>query len=133
MIPGRAEISYEETTWENIPELKEATEYFESIWPPKDGLTGPLAQTGEPYTVIVSGGIKEQARRFPIWCSNITFAVNLWRKAIDDYADVEDGMLYWRNKPSLCTLAIKDKEQTTRLYTVYSRLLISDRPEIQAA
>ena len=85
------------------------------------------AATGEPYVVIVSGGVKEEGCPVVCWCSSEDHAIRLWRDAINEYAKEKSGVLYWRTPPQL------DRRKIARdyFYVVYSRLLISDKPQIQ--
>ena len=102
------------------------------------------AATGEPYVTFVSGGIKEEGCPVVCWCSSEDHAIRLWRDAVHKYARQVHAhfpdpysaagcifkrpiILYWRWPPQI------ERRKLARdfFYVVYSRLLISDKPQIQ--
>jgi hypothetical protein len=109
------------------------------------------APTGEYYIEIVSGGFRlYEAEHQPCGASCLSeeTAVDLWLQAVRDYAADKSGTLYWRIPPEMgevMLLQVKDNgERFTmardgfvikpyRYYRVYSRLLISDKPQIMPA
>ena len=113
-----------------------------------------LAPTGEPYIELLSGTTKEQGDRFPAWCASPEIAIALWLRSIRDYvkAAPEGSTLYWRVFPELGgrplfnidgitinqdgSLACSPEGRralTHEYFAVYSRLLVSNKPRIQAA
>jgi hypothetical protein len=121
-----------------IEELEaDLAERFEIV----QGYPSALSQTGEPYTVVVSGGQYEDFRsdtKCPILCTSEDIAVRTLRDAIMLYAENKRGKLYWRVRPEVMKrdvpkdFSIKDRMlreilQIGPLYVGYSRLLISDR------
>lgn len=129
-----------------LDEARAEVEACFEVWP--DLGNYHQAPTGEPYIQIVSGGSVEEAERLPVLCATPEIAVRLWLRAMVDYAGGRRGQtLYWRFHPELndidC-LAVGpdgssnlDREMrammTRKYYTVYSRLLVSDKPRIQPA
>jgi hypothetical protein len=101
------------------------------------------AATGEEYVVIVSGGMKDEGERCPCFCRSEADAVRLWRDAINAYANGKSGTLYWRAAPEMHSTVMRvdnydelspDIQQwfgKETFWVVYSRLLISDKPQIQ--
>ena len=118
-------------------------------------LVGPkgndrLAPTGEEYIVICSGGIKSDYDLTPALASTEALAVELWMRAVREYAaqfDRTTCTLYWRIVPEMDKayfLSVDEdgkfefeeelrKSFTRVTYRVYSRMLISDKPQIQPA
>ena len=108
--------------------------------------TGATAPTGEPYVSLVSGGIKAEGERLPAYFSTPERAIVAWYDSALRYAQ-HGNVLYWRELPSLESQQYapvdadgefaKDtdlrKMMTITVYTVYSRLLVSDKPIIQPA
>ena len=104
------------------------------------------APCGEPYITVVSGGLKAQGDRIPIYFGTEVRAVEWWRYGVMDYAETIapeaqwGGLhLYWREEPrfesaeyvamSQATMlgkrsALSD-DLTVTLGTVWSRLLIT--------
>ena len=107
--------------------LDEARAELESRFIVADVGNNYWAATGEPYVVIVSGGIKEEGCPVVCLCSSEAHAIRLWRDAVNEYAKEKSGVLYWRTPPQL------ERRKIARdfFYVVYSRLLISDKPQIQ--
>ena len=97
-----------------------------------DGLAMVRSQTGEEYTVIVSGGSKPECRRPPVLCLTEELAVKFWLDAFNEFARDKCGTVYWRTRPQLDSWQIKQvglpDEFVETVYVVYSRLLISDKP-----
>lgn len=92
-----------------------------------------LAPTGEPYTVVVSGGDCADGEHRPILCATPEIAVRFWLRAAHDHAEGKTGTLYWRVRPVLESATVSQGADAPRtVYSVYSRLLISDRPELTA-
>ena len=117
----------------------------------KLGPQGNYAQapTGESYVEVLSGGVKDEGEHIPLLCSSPELAVELWRKAMFAYAGPPDKgkTLYWRIPPEMngqwimridASLEVaRSKEMrrmlSRRMYVVYSRVLVSDKPRIQPA
>lgn len=98
-----------------------------------DGLSMAYSQTGETYTVIVSGGVKPEGERHPILCSFESEAVKHWLAAFNEYAKDKAGTVYWRVRPEMNSWVVYEEGDTRRefgdrVYVVYARLLISDKP-----
>lgn len=83
------------------------------------------APTGEPYVTIVGGGIKEEGELFPCYFLSEAFAIQFWLDAVNKYSEGKSGTLYWRVKPEMMG--------RKKVWLIYSRLLISDKPQIQSA
>jgi hypothetical protein len=108
------------------------------------------AATGEEYVQVSTGGLQKEGRRGPGYYSTPAGAVRAWRDAVLKYAKLCDSQissktLYWRNPPELDSQDYISVEGSTSndkayreactitLWRVYSRLLISDKPQIQPA
>jgi hypothetical protein len=98
---------------------------------------GPIAPTGERYVEIRGGGSPREGEPCPVLCSSEQMAIKQWLLAVEEYAAGKSGTLYWRIVPEL-----GDQEDGSgwqhgpadvwKLYSVYSRLLISDKRVINA-
>ncbi len=112
------------------------------------GHEAKLGPTGEPYVTMMPGGVNPEGQQASAICRSPEIAVQLWLDAAERYlADrmiKADGdlRLYWRIRPELNEVMLyaifkypPHPDITTELtwYTVYSRLLISDRPVKDAA
>lgn len=87
----------------------------------KDGIPTIRCETGDPYVCICSGGLKlegERIVRFPTF----TEATDSWLNALEEYKRGKTGILYWRTRP--------EHDQNAEGWAIYSRLVISDKPEI---
>lgn len=81
--------------------------------------------TGEPYREVCSGGLG-----CPAWFTDPELAIKSWCEAVDAYAkNTLATTLYWRILPEL---GERHADGET-LYAVYSRFLLSDKPQIQPA
>jgi hypothetical protein len=109
---------------EKMMTLDEATAQIESRLPAQMGTPSYRSQTGETYTIIVSGGVKDEGQAFPALCATEEIAVRLWLEAMNAYLEGKEGTLYWRERPQLAS----DEDQFSGRYVVYSRLLVSDKP-----
>lgn len=101
--------------------------------PQVDGLAMARSQTGEPYVVIVPGGIKPEGEHSRFMCLSESEAVKQWLAAFNDYAKDKTGPIYWRTRPMLGTERLYQSDDTKQkwpyvFYLIYSRLLISDKP-----
>lgn len=125
------------------------------------GLAWRVAQTGEEYVEILSGGIRDDQIRILALCGEEETAVQLWFDAINKYFAQKreawaqlvaeqgyvipepDWTLYWRSPPEMGEHTLYDDEAwitgeqkphyvAKRFYRVYSRLLISDKPATYA-
>ena len=122
-----------------------------------DGPSSSLGPTGEPYVIVVTGGIKEEGEPHPVLCSTPEQAVKLWLDAVTEYGQrpINESTththgyvpiggkrwmpLYWRARPEMNEIDYaecgvpKYLNPVQRRYVVYSRLLISDKPVIEQA
>lgn len=80
--------------------------------------------TGEHYVVLESSGPRDIGiRRLPAnACPSRQDAVDSYLNALQALADAKSGTAYWRRHPEV--------EPFYHGWTVYSRILISDKPEI---
>jgi hypothetical protein len=108
----------------NLECLREAQAIFRGDRPSRVGFAGSLAETGEEYIVIASGGIKEQGKCFPALCNTVEGAVRLWLSTALEYAKGKEGTIYWRHLPMVDAI----EHNGDIWFAVYSRLLISDKP-----
>lgn len=125
-----------------LDELDEAIAHVESrftIGP--DGVTS-RAPTGELYVEVCTGGTKDEGERRPCWCLTPELAVEFWSAAVWKYAglhgpDQDRKTLYWRIRPELESLIVPSGHPAIvpdmKLWSVYSRLLISNKPAISSA
>lgn len=129
-----------------LDEARTKVESWFTVWPEQGNYH--QAATGEPYVVVVSGGLADEAERIPVLCATPEIAIRLWFQAMFDHTIGRIGQtMYWRTAPELDEsyfLAVEpdgssslDREMramlTRKYYTVYSRLLVSDKPRIQPA
>lgn len=129
--------------------LEQAMQDVASKYEYVGGTPSYKCQTGEEYVAVVSGGIKPEGDRFPVYCSTPEQAVLLWMLAFVGYSATrpQKGKLYWREKPTVEGEVLvsgnvpgnwpKDKDGfpmglAHKFYTVYSRLVISDREEVES-
>ncbi len=115
-------------------------------------VVGPLGNwaescTGEPYTEVLSGGQKADGDVTPCLCASPQIAIRLWKDAVEHYARARAGTLYWRIEPEIDSIRYcLDVDENGKFvghrdflsvhvregWRIYSRLLISDKPAIQA-
>jgi hypothetical protein len=86
----------------------------------RTGIWSAVSQTWEEYVTITSGGRKTEAAAIAVFASQDE-AVDRWLEAVRVYAKGKNGTLYWRALPTL-------EKDERGWFSVYSRLLISDRP-----
>ncbi len=116
---------------------------FEYLTP---GDHNAIAPTGEPYVTMTPGGEKHEGGYSAAMCRSPEIAAQLWSDAVQRYCcnviSAADGRsdrlhLYWRMRPEVESdifyTTTKDPPHPDvtighTLYTVYSRLLISDKP-----
>lgn len=127
--------------------LPEATEYVLATYPSKNGDPSYKCQTGEPYVSMCSGGIRPEGERWPALYPTAEAAVKAWVQSVQDYCKGRPGAFYWREYPSMIHAEMVDvthlfhsdwprDERNLPLgcvldvYSVYSRFVISDGPEI---
>lgn len=88
------------------------------------------APTGQKYETVCSAGRKSEGAHI-IWIAGKEMAVSLFLGIFEGMAkeavEMAEGDLwiYWRHHPEVLTF--------NGLQTVYTRFLISDRPQIQSA
>ncbi len=105
-----------------------------------------LAPTGESYITMMSGGRKPEGGDSPAICRTPEMAAQLWRDAVQRYYCDQVGAaegrsdqlhLYWLKRPESSERRLytiykdppnADITMGETWYTVYSRLLISDKP-----
>lgn len=91
------------------------------------------AVTGEPYVTLCSGGAKKEGGSVPAWYATHDLARDAYLRTVRQYGDAQGrGVLYWRTPPEMDSVTVQavDEHQTKEhvtLYSVYSRLLISDK------
>lgn len=123
--------------------LADAVADIETRFPVKEGRTDSRSQTGEEYAEVVSGGIKPKGDHFPLYAATPALAITAWHQAVLDYAEGKTGTLFWRCRPELGEVVLVQKgidlshlspneaaTFDTPLWRVYSRMLISDLPEL---
>lgn len=93
--------------------------------------------TREQFDILRSGGLAKEGDCAPIVCCDALTAVRFWKSAALEYASTRAGTLYWRTTPEMSKVefhaSILGDEFDMTWYSVYSRLLISDKPRIDAA
>lgn len=84
------------------------------------------APTGEPYLTLVSGGIKPEGEPAYYYIDREA-AIKSWYEFFEALCRhaLPGSILYWRRKPFLAEIESK--------FSVFSRLLISDKPKMQEA
>jgi hypothetical protein len=88
----------------------------------KDGIPTSRCETGDRYDCLCSAGIKPEGQMTALF-NTAAAAVVEYDKSLAEYKKGKTGTLYWRTRPSL------DNDGPNR-WTIYSRLVISDKPEI---
>lgn len=91
-----------------------------------------MSQTGEPYIILVSGGIKQDGDRFPVLCATVDIAVFLWLVAATYYCEGKLGTLYWRVRPELNSVLVTLNGRIEERHVIYSRLLVSEKPMVNS-
>ena len=111
---------------------------------PVPGAANGIAPTGERYIVLSNDGVVAEATsRDETGDADPEVAVRRWLAHLHAYAEAVDpqgkGVLYWRVKPelerqdySLNVVTLEKTHFASPRYHVYSRLLISDKPVIEA-
>lgn len=99
--------------------LRDLVKDLESRFPVGQPTSSSRSVTGEPYVTVVSGGIKEEGMDYPLVCSSEEAAIRHFKDAINAYAADKKGAIYWRQRPF--------PKNIKGYFTVYSRVLISDR------
>lgn len=82
-----------------------------------------LSVTGESYVTLVVGGVKTEGDKFPALINTKSEAITAYLNSVRIYARGRKGVLYWRHSPEL--------HEENGKFTIYSRLLISERSPIQ--
>lgn len=111
--------------------LKAAQWRLEQQFPSVRGLPCAYAQTGDEYVEIGAKG----------FCSTEENAVLCWEAAIREFAEGRTGKIYWRIEPEMKEMTLYEDAswfidgaspnyQPVTVFSVYSRLMISDKPEI---
>jgi len=111
-----------------------------------EGKPSALSQTGEPYIALVSGHSTDghEGAMHDIVCLSRETAIRVWHLKAIAYANNHSGTLYWRSKPKVeCDKRVwvkripkeilgteEDAYEDHMVWSVYSRLLISDKPVI---
>lgn len=96
-------------------QLEEAVKAFEARFTTvRDGMLGPEAIPGLPYTVIGSGGGYDDDHRLPCYCTNEAAAVRLWLEAAIAFAQGKP-YLYWRTRPQLDFTFMKTCDEDGRV------------------
>lgn len=108
--------------------LEEVVAEFEAAFPAVvDGFPSALSETGEPYTVICSGGPRPESSPVPALYASRSLAIRAWLEAVRAFAKDKTGTLYWRIRPEIDSIETKAAFPSVPFWAVYSRLLISDK------
>jgi hypothetical protein len=136
--------------------LDEAVKAIEDRFVCLDGPADTFAPTGEQYLAVCSGGLKHEGGSVPALCTTPEIAIALWlrevktlgeriaeEESVTTIASAENPLgqrqthlrLYWRIRPELGDDLIRINPDTEfardeRVYLVYSRLLITAKPEV---
>ena len=102
--------------------------------------------TGEPYVVLSSGGEWAEGGQCPAWHPTKDHALKAYLDAVETYLNPgrhfvdpkSNGVLYWRTVPELAERSFLEHEggghwREVTLYSIYSRLLISNKRVLEAA
>ena len=101
---------------------QEALDYVESRFPVGEPKETRLSVTGEPYVVLVVGGIKPEGDDYTLVATDPGAALEFFKQAFDEYSKDKTGTLYWRRKPTV--FLVEDGWQ------ISARLLISAAPQV---
>jgi hypothetical protein len=115
--------------------LDEAVDAFEAKFTRIVHGNYAYAPTKEKYVEILSGQAADKS--WFCYCLTPEYAIEMWKVQISDYASSRSGTLFWRVRPEIdhwdCALrgdALNSHPvEFLRVWKVYSRLLISDKPE----
>lgn len=103
---------------------------------------GRLSVTGEPYLIMCPTGEWGEGASCPSWHPTEDAAWSTYLDTIRAYAkSVPGGVLYWRTPPEITKRKLLEKTpwlsdgewHEVTLYTVYSRLLVSNKRVLEAA
>src|SRR3989304_2337599 len=97
--------------------LEQAVAAIDFMFDAQDGPPMNKCPTGEPYVVLMSGGLKKEGALAAYFPSEEA-AVRHWVRAFLKYALECKGKLFWRMRPSMT--------HSDYGYAAYSRLIISD-------
>ncbi len=105
------------------------------------------APTGEPYITITQGGEKPEGESSPFICTSPEAAISRWSLEVMGHIQraPKGARLYWRSKPDCIEFSIlrdvrgladarrrgfkvKAQDFDQSFYSIWSRLLISDKP-----
>lgn len=99
------------------------------VWPEEGDCA--LAPTGEPYEALVLGGVKLEGENTLCVARTAEVAIRVFKWTLQEYAKGKwNGTLYWRARPDLDSTVMWPNGTT---WSVYSRLIISDKPVIRQA
>lgn len=120
--------------------LKQAEAEIERLFTCEDAPATALYPTGEEFVEIGIDGIMGEDR-FPGFATSETAAASAWVAAVLRYATGKKGTLYWRERPAIAAFDVFLDNSlhypdfphgkhfcARRVFKVYSRLLITDRP-----
>ncbi len=105
--------------------LEAAVKEFEATFSEViDGLAGPMAQNGEKYIEVASGGRRGEGEELEYF-DTPEQAIQSWLSAVKPFS--RKKKLYWRIRPELGQFGAIDKsDQNYKKWTVYSRFLSTD-------
>jgi hypothetical protein len=86
-----------------------------------------LAPTGEPYIIMVLGGIKPEGKQYPLMASDLDNLAGRFLDNYDAYIEYKPlrSTLYWRDTPTVRRILDEDGFPW---YTLRARFLLSDKP-----
>lgn len=110
----------------------------------KDGLPTSVCQTGDAYESLTSSGVKPEGKPFSKYYSTPQEAWGAYAAQLARYKQGRSGTLYWRKRPCCDdvgyvwtyistgkdTWDVVAKRLPGLQFVVYSRLVISDGPEV---
>jgi len=119
---------------------KELLSVFKGLKFHKDIGNFRYCPTGEPYQTVTSGGVKEEGAIIELFKSE-RMAIATWEKTISKilHNRQNNSIVFWRRMPEMrFHEPTKGTERYFELasnggWSVYSRLIISDKPIIQDA
>lgn len=124
MLPMATDTKPSESQEKLLAAAVKAFEKHFTVYPQQG--TSRLAPTGEPFVTVDTGGIRAEGERLHA-AATPADAIGGWitnaRKLIPT-GDIASCTLYWRDRPSLGQLSYGG-------WTVYARLLISNKPVTQ--
>lgn len=92
--------------------------------------TKHFCPTGEPYIVLMLGGLKREGEGLKVWATDMDAAIRLFKNEFDKYAAEKTGVLYWRRRPEVSVNSyLNHFTGSTETYmAITARIVISDLP-----